>query len=84
MLSFFLPQAILKCMSVQFDVVAKDRQLILYKLSQLQNAMPQRSVFSWSFFLSRLQQLFVEAELSENSEAGSSRGIFNIGECETC
>lgn len=64
----------MKCMSMQFDVVAKDRQLILYKLSQLQNAMPERQVLSWSFYLSRLQQLYVEAELGENSESGSNRG----------
>lgn len=57
-------QSIVKCMSVQFDVVVKDRQLILYKLSQLQNAIPHRQVLSWQFFVQHLQQLFVEAELS--------------------
>ncbi|XP_067931841.1 protein unc-79 homolog [Watersipora subatra] len=69
-------QAILKCMSSQFDMVVKDRQLILYKLSQLQNVMPERAVFSWAFFLARLQQLIVETELhgSSDSESGSTRG----------
>ena len=68
-------QAIIRCMSVQFDMVVKDRQLILHKLSQLQSAMPRRNVLSWSFFLGRLQQLFVEAELNENtSESASARG----------
>lgn len=59
-------------MSVQFDAVVCDRQLIIHKLVQLQNAMPERRVLSWSFFVSRLQQLFVEAELSNKSDGSTS------------
>lgn len=60
-------------MSVQFDAVVKDRQLIIHKLVQLQNAIPERKVLSWNFFVARLQQLFVEAELSGNAENANSR-----------
>lgn len=67
-------QAIVKCMAVQFDAVVKDRQLILFKLAILQNSMPDRRVFTWTFFLSRLQQLFVEAELSNSTDNNSGRG----------
>ena len=79
---FIFLQAVIKCMSVQFDVVVKDRLLILHKLSQLQNAMPRRQVLSWSFFIGRLLQLFLEADIRENTESMTMKGLvlcFSVG-----
>ena len=61
-------------MSVQFDAVATDRHLLLFKLTQLQNALPEKEVYSWAFFQARLQQLFLEAELMDcNNELAKSK-----------
>ncbi|XP_071963470.1 protein unc-79 homolog isoform X2 [Antedon mediterranea] len=56
-------KVLIHCLEFQWDSVLEDRALILSRLHQLKHYLPAPSIFTWEFFMNRLDTLSVEAQV---------------------
>ncbi|KAL5112757.1 hypothetical protein TcWFU_008571 [Taenia crassiceps] len=54
----------IQCMEYHFDTVVADRTIILKRMQQLSFALPNRQIFTWSFFIDRFGILSIGAQIA--------------------
>ncbi|KAI5736841.1 hypothetical protein M8J76_007669 [Diaphorina citri] len=73
-------KSLVMCLESQFDNVIIDRPMVLQSLYQLHNALSDRKIISWEFFLNRFDTLFLEAQINADRSADISylRDLLNL------
>uniref|UniRef100_A0A8D8RWG0 Protein unc-79 homolog n=1 Tax=Cacopsylla melanoneura TaxID=428564 RepID=A0A8D8RWG0_9HEMI len=73
-------KSLVMCLETQFDSVIIDRPMVIQSLYQLHNAVSDRKIISWEFFLARFDSLFIEAQINADRSADISylRDLLNL------
>ena len=56
------------CFENHFDSIIVDRPMLLHSLYQLHNAVCDRKILTWDFFLNRFDALYIESQIRSDKK----------------